>query len=261
MAAILWRDRLLVSLGANALVVDRWPRGLVRPAPRRQRIAFATGAAGDWRPALAALSHFLDEQAWRGFRLEVLLGDALIEFGLLRAEQAALSAQELAAMASHHFHHTFGDAAQAWVCRTAPVPGPAGQPRFLACAVDRALIEALEALAAAHGGRLAGAWPRLAGAAARLESQAPGRAGHLLSLDGERASLAAFGDDGGWRQLLSRRLAGAGETITVALSQTLEQAEALAATGSRQVWYAGSEANLAVPGWQVHRLDEAAAHV
>jgi len=95
----------------------------------------------------------------RGTRLHAVLAGDLVRYGLVRWSDEFTSPAERQVLAQQYFVETFGEAARGWaVCQHSHRHGAA----TLASAVDRNLIDALDAAAAARGLHVVAIEPHLA---------------------------------------------------------------------------------------------------
>jgi hypothetical protein len=93
--------------------------------------------------------------------------------------------------------------------------------------------------------------PRLVGVAAGLGRELDNFSGHLVCADSRAAVLVAM-RDGSWLQVMTRRTGAAHEPVAGKFQEMLEQSEALACTGSREVWCCGDViGNTQLEGWKL----------
>ena len=152
--SLLSPERLSIGLAPERVELLRFRRGL-----RGSTVVAATAractresGAGPWAAAIATLDQLLAEHAAKASEARVTLSNHFVRYLVLPWDQGLLGADELHAAASQHFERVFGDAAANWELRVSP--GEYGEPA-LACAIDRGLLQALEAsIGGAPGGRL-----------------------------------------------------------------------------------------------------------
>ena len=195
--SLLWRNHLRVSLCADRLEL-RANRGRTSTVP----VQVAPNDP-EWRAAVDALPAVLANH--RNHEVSVVLADQFVRYALLPWNAALKSEEQWLALARHRLGAVHGAAAADWdlkLTETAP-QGPR-----LACAVDRALVGALAAAAAAASVRLASVQPFLVAAFNRLQGGILGTLGAaacwLLIEEPGRLTLC-FIQRGTWLAIRSRR--------------------------------------------------------
>ncbi|HQL10424.1 MAG TPA: hypothetical protein PLE35_12540, partial [Lentisphaeria bacterium] len=111
-----------------------------------------------WRPPLAALRQWLQQTQPRLSDLDIVLSDRLVHYAALPWSKEVTTPAEEQSYARIEFENGYGEAATDWDIRIDG--GEYGKPR-LACAVERALIEALEAVAKEFNLRMVSLQPHL----------------------------------------------------------------------------------------------------
>lgn len=195
-------DRLLVGRGAAARVIS---------------VAPADGTSA-WRAALEALPAALGERAPR--RLTVILSHHFLRYALLPWNAALQSEEAWRAYAEHRLAAIYGAPAAPWVLRVAAT-APRGAR--IACAVEQALIDALQAKLRERGVRLASVQPHLMAAFNRSRRRLRGASCWLVVAEAGRLALALI-ERGAWCSLRTRR---AGEDWREALPALLAREGAL----------------------------------
>lgn len=152
---------LRVGLSARELVLAR---GRAREADCRTIPCARTGRddpAQPWQTALQELGTALTRwpEAERPKRMEVVLSNRLVRWQLVDMPLEAASAEEQNTLARQCLHAIYGARSEGWVVRLADQP--AGRKQAV-CAMDQALLDALQALAAAHRIQLVSVAPYLA---------------------------------------------------------------------------------------------------
>ncbi|MES2298402.1 MAG: hypothetical protein V4582_15260 [Pseudomonadota bacterium] len=142
---------------------------------------------GHWQGALAALDGYLQQagaQA-KGLPLSVSLSNRWCHLTMLPWSDALLAVDTSARFLEAQFAGLFGDAARSWIvtCDDAPF----GQPR-LACAIERELLESVQAIAAKHGHQCVAVEPALSIA---WRAVAPSRPAAFALLERGRMVLAS----------------------------------------------------------------------
>lgn len=183
-----------------------------------------------WQAALATLQAALAEPCWQGAPLTLMLSDRLLHYQLLPWQPALGSLAEKQGYARFHFQQVYGPRVEDWEIRvndTAP-----GMP-VVACAVDRALTSALEAVAKTAGTRLGSIQPAFAVVFNRLRRFLPTAPGAtaVLALAEPGGLCYALLTGGSWQALRQRSLAAdpaadPGEILRQALAQERLMADA-----------------------------------
>ena len=176
--------------------------------------------AAEWRAALDALPQVLLSLECR--EASVVLADQFVRYALLPWNAAVKSEEQWLALARHRLAAIHGPVAAEWEVRltdTAPM-GPR-----LACAVDRALIEALASTFVKVNVRLASVEPFLIAAFNRIRRQIGNGSCWLVVEEPGRLTLA-FIQRGVWIAIRSRR---AGERWRELLPEIIERESAFLA--------------------------------
>lgn len=182
-----WRKGLRIGLCPDRLMVGK----TVLPVER--------SAEGEpWRAALEALSQVL--QGRRRPQLTLVLANAFVRYALLPDNVALKTEEQWLALARHRLASVYGAAAAAWDVRISHTGGA----RIVA-AIERPLLEALEANVEAAGARLISVQPYLMAAFNALRGRAPQGAWWLVIEEPGRLTLALI-VDGAWAALRSRRV-------------------------------------------------------
>ncbi len=155
--------------------------------------------AAEWRAALDALPEILLSLKCR--EASVVLADQFVRYALLPWNAAVKSDEQWLALARHRLAAIHGPVAAEWEVRLAQT-APMG-PR-LACAVDRALIEALASAFVAINVRLASVQPFLIAAFNRIRRHIGNGSCWLVVEEPGRLTLA-FMQRGVWLAIRSRR--------------------------------------------------------
>lgn len=127
---------------------------------------------------------------------------------------------EGSALAVHHFHRVFGDAADDWIVRFDAEETGAR----LACAIDRSLLEGMHAAARAANCRLASVRPFLVDAFNQWRREFSRRPALFLTLEAGRWSAVRI-EGARWRALRGGRIEGEPATFVAKL---IERERALA---------------------------------
>lgn len=176
-----WSERIGVALSPSQLNAAVWAHGWSREPAERAALRCAAPAAGAarWAPAVESLREWLAARPARRAELHLVLSNRFVRYAVLPWCEGVVTRAEREAQARHQLRATYGDAADAWHVRVAD--GGHGEPA-LVCAVDRALLDALQATAEASRVRLAAVQPLLMLAFNRFRREL-GREACLLVLE------------------------------------------------------------------------------
>lgn len=190
--SLLWRKQLRISLGTDRLVLraNKSRTGTVPVQPHPD---------SEWRAAVDALPAVLAEH--RNHDASVVLADQFVRYALLAWNPALKTEAQWMALARHRLATVHGAVATEWDVKLTET-GPGG-PR-LACAVDRALIEAIAAVFTAANARLVGVQPFLVAAFNRIRGTIGSGSCWLVIEEPGRLTLA-FIQRGVWVAVRSRR--------------------------------------------------------
>jgi len=245
--SLLWRERLDVLLAPERVDTLRRPRfsrrGQGESATHTLSSTATEAAREEWREPLARLAGLSMAE---GMDLGLVLSSCFCRFQLLPWMEEVQSADERKAYGAIHFREVYGPAADVWeimVSEEAP-----GLPS-LACAVDRALLEALRSLAVEKACRLVSVQPALALAWNQWRSRLTGTGGSLALAEPGAVVLASVAD-GRWLSVCTRRLAGI--SLAEALAALQEEQEISGdppVSGAPCCLAQTEEAARFVPGW------------
>ncbi|WP_310451862.1 hypothetical protein [Sulfuritalea sp.] len=161
----------------------------------------------------AAIGEALSLPEWRHGAIEIVLSHALCKLALVPGGIDVRGRHEEEALYRTSIEEANGELSAGW--RVVVAEAPAHLPR-LACAIDGALIDALDSAAASSGGRVVSLRPLLVDAYnARRGEMASGRFG-FITVERERCCLARI-HDGVWQSLRVRRLFDDPETELASL--------------------------------------------
>lgn len=198
--SLLWRNReLRIGLAPERLFVSG-AKSLDLP-----------GADGGWQAAVQALPEILKGKSGLA---SVVLADQLVRYALLPHNDTLKSDEQWAALARHRFSVLHGPRADEWQVKLAAT-APHG-PR-LACAVDKALIQALAETFVRSQLRLSSVQPFLVAAFNRIRRRVgngscwivveePGRLTLALIQRGAWVAIRARRSDAQWRKVLGEIL-------------------------------------------------------
>ena len=250
--SLLSPERLLVSLSPERMsavrLVGRW-----RPRRLDERSVSLPGTgAPPWTPGLEALELLLDEPAWGGRELSVILASHFVHYALLPGGKQ-LAAVEQADLGRLIFRNIFGELARDWVLRISP----AGKMPTLASGVPKSLLSDLQA---ACEGRavLNSIQPGLMTVFNRVRVQIDQHSGLLALVEAGRITLARI-ETGQWQSIVSR--AWEADALPALLAEIQSLSGSAGQPGGR-LWLCDLTGKAVVPsdpGWQLERLVSGAA--
>lgn len=218
-----WLRIMLAPSGIRLVREGGWPK---RRGIDRAVLPCSRSEGALWQGGVATLQAALAEPRWQGAPLMLLLSDRLLRYQLLPWQAELGSLSERQGYARFHFRQVYGPLVDEWEIRVDdPLPGTP----MLACAIDRALLEALEMLAKDAGTRIAVIEPGFAAVFNRMRrtlAMAPGGTVVLALAEPESLCFALFT---GERWLLLRQRSWAGdpaEALRRALAQERLMADA-----------------------------------
>jgi len=173
------RDRVEVWLAPSAVVLVR-TRGMsfARSAPNTRQAAVAD--VNSWESVLATLEEEMAHAQWSGANLHVRLSDQFVRYVMLPWRDGLRNLAEWTVYAARELDDRFGSGGQRMKPTIRIAVQRAGQPR-LAVAIDTALLEALQVLAARRRSRLAAVETNLCRAANRAR-RAIGKADAVIAV-------------------------------------------------------------------------------
>jgi hypothetical protein len=230
------RERVLVGLAPerlSALVVGGfWQKRLID----RHAVLLAEQDAAHWDKGVAALAKLLDEPAWHGRDVHVVLSAHYVRHAIV-PPGPGMSDAERHNLAEVVFREVFGDLARDWDLRVSPSAD--GMPT-IACGAPRSLLAALRE--ACHGrGRLLSIQPSLMPVFNRVRQQMGKAVGCLAVVEPGRITLAAL-ENGQWKYVDSR--AGGGSLLPQLL---LEEGELHARQPGGILWLCDVSGDARVP--------------
>lgn len=237
----LWPDHLAIGLAPDRVALLRtrgWRRQLVAKSFYQVPAATTLGAAHAWEPALATLSLALhNETRWQNAKASVVLANSFVRYQLLPASDAIASPDEEAAYVQASFAQIHGEASADWIYALAL--GRRGGA-WVASAIDKALLNGVEAsLRAAHCS-LASLMPHLAPAFNEARRAIKARDLWFVQVEAQKLVVALL-MNGRWRTLQTRSVSA--ETWDQELLMLLEREWRLQGLPNtpRRVFIASSE--------------------
>jgi hypothetical protein len=245
----LWRDRIHAFLAPGRVDLVRYFRGMKRRQPARH-----TAACGQkpglppWETPLEQLREMLSDAA--GTELTVTLSNHFVRYAVIPAEAKIENPAELYAYAAFRMREIFGDKAATWELGVSKWDPSSGG---ICAAMERDLLERLQALAVDQKVELKGAAPYLADAIDQWCARFDRKKAWFALVETGRFCVASL-RDGAWQRISSRRILYSAEDELLA---TLEQ-EAILFSGGKDpveqvVLFAPEHPRLALPsdcGWR-----------
>lgn len=139
--SLLWPDEIRIALCRDRAILARIP-GRGRNSAAKHIQGCDSAARSDWRPALRAAFDALVELGWRKGRVTFVLSNEFVRYHPVPWHDRLGDENERMAYARHLFEEVHGDAVDGWELRVSQEKYRAAG---LASAVDRALVESLEA--------------------------------------------------------------------------------------------------------------------
>ena len=229
-----------VGLAQHSVCIARPPRWGMGPptllaqlpcAPERG----AAGAAEPWRAAVDTLRAWLNQQSNKRVQLHVVLSGRFVRWQLLPWRSELSGRSETQAYAGVRFRETFGKLADAW--NILPVALPPGKTAP-ACAVDQALVTALQAVCEEHGARLQLLTPYFSSAFDTWRGQLPGNAAWFGTVEADTCTLGLL-QAGNWTALQTQRVFGDWREVLPAMMAQIGLASGLDA-GNTPLFLAGT---------------------
>ena len=199
----LWPERFVASLSpAGVPLAHLASGGGPGDAEHWSAPCADAGTREPWRPQLEALSTELARRKSRRLRCRVVLSNHYVRFQVVPWHDTMQSGHDRARLARAQYRSVFGEVAEDWeICLETTAYG---MP-VLACAVERALLSALGAIAArAH---IDSVEPHAAAAFNRWRRELPAEHFRLAVLEPGRLWLGQA-EKGGWVSVAARLLAG-----------------------------------------------------
>jgi hypothetical protein len=200
-----------VGLSQQAITVARLPRlglGTVSSAGAVEHLACQAQAAAEsaesWRAAVDCLAQWLSEQKGQALQMQVVLSGRFVRWQLLPWRIELSGRAELTAYAALRFRETYGKAVQGWsILPAALAPGHTAP----AAAVDRGLVDALNALCKTHGAQLQALTPYFSSAFDTWHGGIKGQAAWFGTVESDMLTLGLL-QGGQWTALQTQRLSG-----------------------------------------------------
>jgi hypothetical protein len=219
----LWRDQVRLGVGPDRLVLAAYRRGVHPRLVRKDILRVEPGdAAEGWRPALDAIPSTLAASPTQRPDVSVVLSNMFVRYALLPWNPALRTEAEWMALARHRLESVHAQAPGDWELRVTETMR--GGP-LVACAVERALLDALEERIAEGRGRLLSVQPYLMAAFNRLRHKISNQTCWLV-IEEPGCLLLVLIQRGSWMSIRNRRV---DERWREEFSEILERESALLA--------------------------------
>lgn len=244
----LWSaERLRIGLAPERVDLARLRLLSTQKLTRQSSVSCAPKPGeAPWQAALAALDGALAEWGSRGGSAAVVLSNHWVRYAVLPWQPSVTAAAEVEQLARLHFERNFGAAVSGWTIRSCDRGYGAAH---LACAVDTALITALQACLAAHGMRLSTLQPLLMAAYNDARREFSGNTAFVIVETG-RVCLSLLHQDR-WLAIASRRT---GADLGEALEQELATLDADAVPPRLDVLLIGADTPWSAPTARAARV-------
>lgn len=203
----LLRDKLLIALSPDRLVLLRQSGGLRPKLLAHAAISAAPGveAAAPWKPVLDHLARLLPAgNKWQDANVSVVLSNHFARYQLVPWSAAVTSREERDAYVREVYAQVYGEGTGSWALR---ISETGFDSPWLACAVDRALIDQLEE-AVTHGkSRLVSVMPHLMSVFNASRANIRSKDAWFVQVERGRLLLALI-LNGHWYALSSRQIEG-----------------------------------------------------
>jgi hypothetical protein len=175
-----------------------------------------------------ALRDWLGQQADKRLQLRVVLSGRFVRWQLLPWRSELSGRSETQAYAGVRFRETFGKLTEAW--NILPVAMPPGKTAP-ACAVDQALITALQSVCEEHGASLQLLAPYFSSAFDAWRRQLPGNAAWFGTVEADSCTLGLL-QGGNWTALQTQRMFGDWREVVPAMMAQIGLAHGLDASNA-----------------------------
>ncbi|HEY4974358.1 MAG TPA: hypothetical protein VII41_12165, partial [Steroidobacteraceae bacterium] len=189
----LWRDEIGAYLAPHRLCLARLKRGIRASLAAEEDIRLPPAAAGDWSEALRALGQRLAQPSWQAARLRLVIADHWVRYTVVQWSAELSSPEESLAHARELLASVYGDALSDWVVSLSDAPPGVAR---VACAMPRALLDALTALTESSGMHLTSLQPQLVAAYNGWRHRLPQSAAWFVTVDEGSLAAARVGSGG-----------------------------------------------------------------
>jgi hypothetical protein len=197
----LWRDEVVVLFAPGELVLTRRRRGVRSRCVADTRRTVEAFELTNWAPALAILVECLNEAAWQGANVRVVLSNHWARYAIVPWENHITSDDERLALARIGLSKIYGSIDQWHVGLSHAAPG---EPR-VAVAIANDLFEGVRAAVEASGSQLVAMQPQLIVSYNSWLPRLQDAAGWFVNID-EGALAAARLSGVGWDRVYCARI-------------------------------------------------------
>ncbi len=214
--SLLSHEEIRVVLGPDGVTMARMGRGM-RPRIAARKVlpcAIASPQQAPWVPALNSLDEGLAALGSARMDAMVVVSNHFTRYALVPWSEKLSNEAEEQAFVRHCFSQIYGNVTDGWALKLSP--GGYGETQ-VACAIDRDLMQQLEAMARVRNVRIVSIQPYLMtvfnrwrhqihGSLAWLAVAERGRLCLALLRDGQWCNLKTVNIDDGWPAILLRLL-------------------------------------------------------
>jgi len=201
--SLLWRDQVRLGVGPDRLVLTAYRRGVHPRLVRKDMVRVdPIDAAEPWRATIDVLPAALVATGASRPDVSVVLSNSFVRYALLPWNPALRTDAEWIALAKHRLESVHGEAAGPWEVRVTETMR--GGP-LVACAVERSLLDALEAKIAEGRARMLSVQPYLMAAFNRLRHKISNQTCWLV-IEEPGCLLLVLIQRGSWVSIRSRRV-------------------------------------------------------
>lgn len=249
----LWRDQLRIVLCPHQVILARFGRGWRPRLLTKKILTCASASTGPaWQVGLDALIAETQKPEWQKADAVVILSNHFMRYVLIPWVDALSDETEQTEYARDRFASVYGEASKQWDVRVSLVQAGTAH---VASAVDRALIEALEAACKKNHLRLTSIQPYLMAAFNQWRKQFQEGVQWLVLAESGRLCIALL-QNGVWRWLRCQR-ADAAALDDLPLLLTREKYLANVHDNGKNVWLYAPEQKDPPPAdtdWSFQRL-------
>jgi hypothetical protein len=221
----LWRDQIQVFFAPDRLDFVRSYRG-IRPKPSTRFAVACERKQGSpaWESPLGQLEQAIADTA--GIDISITVSNHFVRYAVVPAQTKIASPSELYAYAAFHMREIYGERAGAWELSMSEWDPCSGG---VCAAIERNLLERLEALAIHHKLKLKHIEPYLTGAFDQWRKRFHGERIWFALIEAGRLCIASL-SQGAWQRISNQKiLHGVEEELLAALDQ-----EALLFSGRKE---------------------------
>lgn len=155
-----WNNRLLIAISPDRISLLKLGRGLKPKLLKQHDEAISTSSKLPvWQAALEKLDVILSQPEWQNIEVDIVLSNRLVRYAAIQFDAQLKDESAQQAFARYSLTQTYGSVVGQWELRIQR--GKAGMP-WLVSAVDKALLEQLRQVCAAHQLKLRSLTPYLA---------------------------------------------------------------------------------------------------